>query len=186
MALTTPTSSKSPALSIEHTLCRSGFGGDGTRCRLNPLTFHRKPLRLSYAIGAYYRQNQGRGHRCTVDAYLRVNRYHYFFAYRDDYANTYLGHDEEGHFIRRPQKPAFEIVFIFDPQDGSLEIFAQGGKEVHKALQTIFCRCLTAQEFPPELPFRHPFELNGLKLRDFGFPADPEDGSSWCVYVSCD
>jgi hypothetical protein len=131
---------------------------------------------FAHAIGAYYRQNQGRGHRCTVDAYLRVDRYHYFFAYPDDYANTYLGHDEEGHFIRRPQKPAFEIVFIFDPQDGSLEIFAQGGKEVHKSLQTIFCRCLLGQELPPELPYQHPFELNGLKSRDFGFPTDPEDG----------
>jgi hypothetical protein len=46
---------------------------------------------FAHAVGAYYRQNQGRGHRCTVDAYLRVNRYHYFFAYPDDYANTYLG-----------------------------------------------------------------------------------------------
>ena len=128
------------------------------------------------AIGAYYRQNQGRGHRCTVDAYLRVNRYHYFFAYPDDYADTYLGHDEEGHFIRRPQKPAFEVVFIFDPEDGTLDIFAKGGKEIHESLQTIFCRSLLNQELPPEAPHQHPYELNGLKSRDFDFPTDPEDG----------
>jgi hypothetical protein len=59
--------------------------------------------RFRDAISAYFRQTQGRGHHCTVDPYLRVNRYHYFFAYPDDYADTYLGHDEQGHFIRRPQ-----------------------------------------------------------------------------------
>jgi hypothetical protein len=128
------------------------------------------------AIGAYYRQNQGRGHRCTVDAYLRVNRYHYFFAYPDDYADTYLGHDDAGNFIRRPQKPAFEVVFIFDPQDGAIDLFAQGGKQVHEDLQTIFCRSLLGRELPPELPHRHPYELNGLKSRNFRFPTDPEDG----------
>jgi hypothetical protein len=131
---------------------------------------------FAHAIGAYYRQNQGRGHRCTVDAYLRVNRFHYFFAYPDEYADTYLGYDDDGNFIRRPQKPAFEVVFIFDPQDGTIDIFAQGGKDVHEELQTIFCRSLLGRELPPEMPHRHPYELNGLKSRDFRFPTDPEDG----------
>jgi len=47
---------------------------------------------------------------------------------------------------------------------------------VHEALQTIFCRTLLGQELPAELPHAHPYELNGLKSRDFGFPTDPEDG----------
>lgn len=132
--------------------------------------------RFRDAISAYFRQSQGRGHRCTVDPYLRVQRYHYFFAYPDDYANTYLGHDEGGHFVRRPQRPAFEVVFLFDQVDGTLELFAHGGKDVQRELQTIFCRELFGIELPPEVPNSHPYELNGLKARDFGFPTDPADG----------
>lgn len=131
------------------------------------------------AISAYFRQNEGRGHRCTVDPYLRVNRYHYFFAYPDNYADTYLGHDEQGQFIRRPQRPAFEIVFLFDPVDGTLDVYAQGGKEVQESLQTIFCRTLLRQELPPESPLGNPYELNGLKSRDFVLTSrdtDPADG----------
>ena len=131
------------------------------------------------AISAYFRQNEGRGHRCTVDAYLRVDRYHYFFAYPDNYADTYLGHDEQGQFIRRPQRPAFEIVFLFDPIDGTLDVYAQGGKVVQESLQTIFCRTLLKQELPPESPVGHPYELNGLKSRDFlqtTLDTDPSDG----------
>jgi len=131
------------------------------------------------AISAYFRQNEGRGHRCTVDAYLRVNRYHYFFAYPDNYADTYLGHDENGAFVRRPQRPAFEIIFLFDPVDWTLDVYAHGGRVVHESLQTIFCRTLLRQELPPESPLGHPYELNGLKSRDFLVTArqtDPEDG----------
>jgi hypothetical protein len=132
--------------------------------------------RFREAISAFFRQAQGRGHRCTVDAYLRVQRYDYFFAYPDDYANTYLGHDELGQFVRRPQRPAFEVVFLYDRVDGTLDLYAQGGKEVQLALQTLFCRELMGQELPPEAPNSHPYELNGLKTRGFGFPTDPEDG----------
>lgn len=131
------------------------------------------------AISAYFRQHEGRGHRCTVDSYLRSNRYHYFFAYPDNYADTYLGHDEQGELVRRAQRPAFEIVFLFDPVDGTLDIYAQGGKVVQESLQTIFCRTLLKRELPPESPLGHPYELNGLKSRDFLLTAqqtDPEDG----------
>lgn len=132
-----------------------------------------------HAISAYFRQNEGRGHRCTVEAYLRVNRYHYFFAYPDNYADTYMGHDDDGTFVRLPQRPAFEIVFLFDPVDATLDVYAHGGKVVHQSLQTIFCRTLLGQELPGETPFNHPYELNMLKSRNFLLAArqtDPEDG----------
>lgn len=135
--------------------------------------------RFKNAISAYFRQNEGRGHRCTVDNYRRMDRHHYFFAYPDNYADTYLGHDEDGHFIRRAQRPAFEIVFLYDPIDGTLDIYAQGGKVVHESLQTIFCRTLLDQELPDSSPLGHPYELNGLKVRDFLHrtrQTDPEDG----------
>ncbi|MCC7083665.1 MAG: hypothetical protein IT427_01510 [Pirellulales bacterium] len=128
------------------------------------------------ALAAYYRSTQGRGHRCTVDHYLRNDRLHYFFAYPDDYANTYVGHDDRARLVRRPQTPAFEVVFIYDPKEGSIHINAQGGKPVHEALQVIFCRTILEQELPPAKPGGHPYELNGLKSRDFGFPTDPADG----------
>ncbi|MCA9031513.1 MAG: hypothetical protein KDA66_11940 [Planctomycetaceae bacterium] len=36
--------------------------------------------RFQNAISAYFRQNEGRGHCCTVDPYLRLDRYHYLAA----------------------------------------------------------------------------------------------------------
>jgi hypothetical protein len=48
---------------------------------------------LADALSEYSRAEQGRGHRCTVETYLRCGRLHYFFAYLKDYSDTYIGHD---------------------------------------------------------------------------------------------
>lgn len=159
-----------------HALSKRYWKKRGNMPRRNPNVTPEAIERFRDAISAYFRQSQGRGHRCTVDPYLRVKRYHYFFVYPDDYANTYLGHDEGGQFVRRPQRPAFEIVFLFDPVDGIFELYAHGRKEVQYALQTIFCRELLDEDLPEEIRGDHPYELNGLKSRGFGFPTDPADG----------
>jgi hypothetical protein len=162
-----------------HSLSRRYWRHRGNMPQIQPEISQTALDQFRDAISAYFRQNEGRGHRCTVDTYLRVNRYHYFFAYPDNYADTYLGHNEQGQFIRRPQRPAFEVIFLFDPVDGKLDLYAQGGKTVQESLQTIFCRTLLNQELPPESPFNHPYELNGLKSRNFLSTirqTDPEDG----------
>jgi hypothetical protein len=158
-----------------HSLPQRSWHHRGNMPRLQPNVSYEGIAAFREAISVYFKRD-GRGHNCTVDPYLRVNRYHYFFAYPDGYADTYMGHDERGHFVRRPQQPVFEVIFIFDPVDGTLDLYAKGGSEVEKELQTIFCRTLLGRELPPETLNSHPYELNGLKARDFGFATDPADG----------
>jgi hypothetical protein len=131
---------------------------------------------LADALSEYYRENQGRGHRCTVETYLRAGRQHYFFAYPDDYADTYIGHDAKGEFVKRPQKKAFEVVFVYDPGEGTLELYARGDRGVKARLLYIFCSEILGENPPPEQPGDHPYELNGLLSREFAFPTDPQDG----------
>ena len=128
------------------------------------------------ALSEYYRDTQGRGHRCTVETYLRGGRQHYFFAYPDDYADTYIGHDDGGVFVKRPQKRAFEVVFVFDPLTGTIDLHAQGDRGVRARLLYIFCTVILNENPPPEPAGDHPYELNPLLTRDFQFATDPEDG----------
>jgi hypothetical protein len=130
---------------------------------------------LGQAIGAYYSKNQGRGKWCKVENYLQSERYHYFFAYPKDYTDTFVGYDERGEFQRRPQNPAFEVIFIYDQKDGTLELYAQGDKYLKQDLQTIFARAILHGEIGPEDRNSVPYELEGLKNRDFVFPTDPVD-----------
>jgi hypothetical protein len=131
---------------------------------------------LANALSDYYRREQGRGQRCTVERYLRVGRYHYFFAYPDDYTDTYIGHAEDGTLMRRPQKRAFEVIFVYDPESGTLDLFAQGDRRLKNHLQQIFGLLILHERLKPDDAPTRVYELNGLLYRDFAFPTDPQDG----------
>lgn len=131
--------------------------------------------KLEQSISAYYRKTQGRGKRCHVDKYLRGGRYHYFFAYPQDYTDTFVGYDKKGRFDRWPQTPAFEVIYIYDPLDGTLELFAQGDKKIKSHLQQIFGRTILHTELGEESAADAPYSLEGLKNRSFAFPTDPAD-----------
>ena len=130
---------------------------------------------LKQRLSAYYQAHQSRGRRCTLELYLRCGRYHYVFAYLEDYADTFIGYDHNGKLRRRPQRPAFELVFIYDPVDGTLDVYAPGSKQLKIDLQPIFCSAFLKQELDSEPRGAHSYELNPLKER-FPFPTDPEDG----------
>ena len=130
---------------------------------------------LEHSISAYYRERQGRGRHCHVDKYFRGDRCHYFFVYPQDYTDTFVGYDDQGHFERRRQNPAFEVIYVYDPIDGALGLYAEGGKETKKDLQELFGRTILHEELGEEERNSHPYELNGLKKRGFAFPTDPSD-----------
>ncbi|HUW09468.1 MAG TPA: hypothetical protein VM537_07030 [Anaerolineae bacterium] len=133
---------------------------------------------LELSLSALYDKRQGRGRRCRMEPYLRAGRYHYIFAYLDDYVSTFVGYGPDGQFERHPQRKAFEVVFIYDPVDGTLDLYtqAEGDKQFKTDLQQLFSRVFLHQELPPQSQGSHSYELNGLKSRDFPFPTDPADG----------
>ena len=131
---------------------------------------------LAAAISTYFRRTQGRGKHCHVDTYLRGERFHYFFAYPQDYTDTFIGYGEDGRFERRRQNPAFEVIFRYDPEEGSLELYAKGGKEVKESLEQLFVRTILHEELEDEERQLAPYDLNRLKNRTFAFPTDPADG----------
>jgi hypothetical protein len=130
---------------------------------------------LTTAISAYYLEREGRERHCHVDKYLRGNRYHYFFVYPQDYADTFVGFNEAGRFERRTQNPAFEVIFVYDPVDGSLDLYARGDKKIKQHLQHLFGRTILHEELSDEERNPAAYELNALKQRDFAFPTDPAD-----------
>lgn len=131
---------------------------------------------LGEALAAYYREKQGRGKWCRVENYLRGNHDHYFFAYLKDYTDTFIGFNDRGGFVRRLQNPAFEVIYIYDPAAGTLNLYAYGDKDLKQDLQKIFARIILQEEISEENRESIPYELNGLKKRDFAFPTNPADG----------
>ena len=131
---------------------------------------------LSEALAAFFQATQARGRYCQIGHYVRAGGADYFFAYLDDYADTYVTLDDDGEFDRRPERRAFELVLVYDRVHGTLDMYVRGDKKVYIPLQEIFCRIILGEEIGPENPNSHPYELNGLLNRDFQFPTDPADG----------
>ncbi len=126
------------------------------------------------AVSAYYRQKEGRGHSCRAEVYDRGDR-KYFFVYPEDYATTVIEY-RAGQFARRALRPAFELIFVYSREEGSLDVYAEGPKGTVQDLQRIFARTVLGVELGPELKAEKVYELNGFKDRNFQFVYEPADG----------
>ncbi len=131
--------------------------------------------RLEAAISGYYSRAEGRGHRCQVDHYRRDQRL-YWFAFPEDYAESRLVWDEEETLKAETQRPAFEVIFVYDTADWWLDLHVGGSSETARELRIIFGRAILGVDLSDLDDEGVTYDLNGLLKRDFRFTLQPEDG----------
>jgi len=130
---------------------------------------------LAKSLSEFYKK-QGRGYHCKIDNYLRqMPERHCYFAYPEDYATTDMGYDEEGEFKHWPKRPAFEVIFVYRPESGFLEVSAKGKKDEIEKLQEIFCQTIFGLDGLPDEKGKH-YDLSKLKDKDFDLVTEPQDG----------
>jgi hypothetical protein len=131
---------------------------------------------LASELTSFYGPAQMRGRCCKVVSYRRPGGADYFFAYLDDYPEKHLVFDgDDDQPVVRSDRSAFENVFVFNSDEGSMELFAQGGRKVWEPLQSAFCRAVLGEDIPPADPLRPSFRLDHLLTPDLPLPTDPED-----------
>lgn len=119
----------------------------------------------------------GKGRHCHVDTYRRVDpERSCYFAYPEDAPTTDLGYDASGRFERRPRQSAFEIIFVYRPEEGLLEMYARGDARQKEALAEAFCNTILGLTSLPDDTGLEPFRLEELKRPDFEFMLEPGDG----------
>jgi hypothetical protein len=123
-------------------------------------------------IGECFHVIQGRGRNCKVDYYKRDN-FDYFFAFPEDYAQANIEWEEQ-EFKRRPYHPAFEVIFVFSQDDGTLDIYLPGERKLVTDLQTIFAEVILNAELKPDQKDERVYDLNPLRSRHFQFVYGPE------------
>lgn len=130
---------------------------------------------LKKALSAYYWNRHGRARRCEVHYLLRAGGLHYFFAYPEGYTTDILTYGDSERLERLTVAMASEVVFAFDPAEGSLNLFARGGRDLQDDLTLLFCRTILHEEISEEAPDRKVYELNVLKDESHAFPTEPTD-----------
>ncbi|MBX3403827.1 MAG: hypothetical protein KF699_10495 [Phycisphaeraceae bacterium] len=130
---------------------------------------------LQQALTGFYWSTQMRGRFCVVEHYQRTNGSEYFFAYLEDYPDAPAVFENDGQVVRREERRAFDNVFVFNPGDGSLEMFAPGGKAVYEPLQKAFCKAVMGLDVGPADPLRPAYSLDHLLKPGRAMPTDPGD-----------
>jgi hypothetical protein len=121
-------------------------------------------------------RRQGRGTHCAVQCYLRQNpTRHCFFAYPENRAASDLAFDDE-ELIDFKWRPAMEVIFVYRPDDGVVEIRCEGGRRQADEYAENFCTSvLGLPELPPYQPPFH-YDLQGLLHPMFDLPIVPNSG----------
>ena len=141
----------------------------------SPSTDADSEKRLGEEIACYYRRKEGRGRICHVEHYKRGDRY-YWFAYPQDYSTTAIEYDDSGAFDRRVHRPAFEIIFVHEPDIRTLDLYVKGNHRVVSDLQDIWGNEILGLELGPAQRRGQIYELDHLKDRNFDFAVRPESG----------
>jgi hypothetical protein len=130
---------------------------------------------LQRELHEHYWPTEMRGKHCKVEHYDRSSGAQYFFAYLDDWPDRQLVFDDDGEMVPHSERLAFSNVFVFNPDDGSLELAAKGGTAVHLSLQQAFCRSVLGIDVGPADPLRPAYRLDMLLDPSFTFITDPAD-----------
>lgn len=129
--------------------------------------------RLQAALSAVLVKVQGRGRVTTVEPVDRRG-VTFFHAHLDDYVLTVQAHDARRQLRPNRVNRTFDVVFAFDPAEGTLELCARLPPKVKLAFEQAFAREILATDLGPWTP-PATVDLNRLKDQHGPLATDAED-----------
>ena len=131
--------------------------------------------RLATALTEFYGPFQMRGRFCKIAHYARSSGAEYFFAYLDDYPGKHVVFHDDGQPTMESGRYAFENVFVYNSGEGTMELYAPGGRQVREPLEAAFCKAVLNIDVDPADPLRPSYRLDHLLQTDYPLAADPND-----------
>ena len=131
--------------------------------------------RLAGLIGAWFHRSEGRGSHCVVESVHR-DGLDFYFAYPEDYSRLKMEWTD-GEFIGRRHSPAFEVVFVYSQQEGSMDLSFPGPCRAVEPLQQMFAKAIFGLDRLASDPAGAPvYDLAPLLRKDFDFVYGPGSG----------
>lgn len=139
-------------------------------------------VELATAISELFKK-EGRGKNCKVEPYRRHSR-EYFFAYPEDFAQ--LGIEWVSNSLKMlAHHPAFEIIFVYCEEEGSLDIYAPRNSKAVPELQRIFVKSILKLDSLADGSIdKRVYDLAPAQDADFSFNPAPELGIANAVVTS--
>jgi hypothetical protein len=129
---------------------------------------------LAAALRTFLLKNEARGRHCHVDTYhFKEGNRVCFVAYPEDYAKTDFYYDD-GQLRRECRRNSFEIVYVYYPELGKLELKAKGGKKKEVALFNIF-NSVVLQDNTLVMDTQKIYNLDMFLDKNLTLATEPED-----------
>lgn len=126
-------------------------------------------------LASWYFTREMRGRHCRIHHVRRQGGIHYFFAYLDDWPNSKMKFAADGQLQASHGRYAFQNVFAYDSQKGTLDIFATPRKATDEALPRMFADALLGISQVSAARIRRVYRLDHLLSPQFEFQTDPAD-----------
>lgn len=130
---------------------------------------------LAKAISEFFHTTEGRGRNCKVEPYRRKDK-EYFFAYPEDFGQSGVEWVSDS-LTTRARHPAFEIIFVYSDDDGSLDIYAPRNTKAVPELQKLFAKAILKLDTLKDGSIdKRVYDLDPLADPAFNFQIEPEAG----------
>ena len=130
---------------------------------------------LAKAISDFFHTTEGRGRNCKVEPYRRKDK-EYFFAYPEDFGQSGVEWVSDS-LTTRARHPAFEIIFVYSEDEGSLDIYAPRNTKAVPELQKLFATAILKLDTLKDGSIdKRVYHLDPLADPTFSFQIEPEAG----------
>ena len=122
---------------------------------------------LADLIRTYFQRSEARGGHCLVEP-SRRGGLDCFHAYPEDYSQQrieWVG----GELVLRQHYPAFEVVFVYSREEGSLDVNFPGPYRALEPLQEMFAAAILKLDGLPDPGDGRVYDLDPLRRRGFEF-----------------
>lgn len=129
---------------------------------------------LADLMRTYFQRSEARGGHCLVEP-LRRGGLDYFYAYPEDYSEQqieWVG----GDLVLRQHCPAFEVVFVYSQEEGSLDVNFPGPYRALEPLQEMFATAILKLDRLPDAGDGRVYDLDPLRRRNFEFVCSRDSG----------
>lgn len=127
---------------------------------------------LAEALKSYLLRRDGRGRECTVNVFRYEDRI-CFMAYPEDFAKALLVYEDK-QLSKTALRPTFEIVYLYHPETGKVELSAKGSPRRHLELFTLF-NSAVLEDNSEVAETEKTYSLERFLDKDLTLPTEPAD-----------
>lgn len=143
------------------------------KLQLDEEMLRNKVVDLEHSLQSYLVAKDGRGKNCKVEIYQYPDRI-CFLAYPEDYTKTVFIYNEKQELSKITNKSVFEIVYLYYPEEGKLELNCKFRGERINDLMKIFGE-VVLEDLTGFDNYLNTYELNKILSSDFTLFYEPTD-----------